>query len=205
VEKETRATAISFGHPIAVNRSHPDYPALYLARTWLGEHRSSTSHLYQRIRELRGMNYGDYAYIEAFPRGCSVLRTKIPGARLFEIWIRPVPENADGGSAYDSTADRERPRRPTEATALLTKNVGRPRPRPAARLRATRSGTGSEFTAYMHGSSRPTPPTETPAAVRRSRRSDLRVVIVTGREGLAEDGRRTWHPLTPRSPGGVSR
>jgi zinc protease len=51
VEKETRATAISFGHPIAVTRSHPDYPALYLARTWLGEHRSSTSHLYQRIRE----------------------------------------------------------------------------------------------------------------------------------------------------------
>jgi zinc protease len=69
VEKETRATAISLGHPIAVTRSHPDFAALYLARTWLGEHRSSMSHLYQRIRELRGMNYGDYAYIEAFPRG----------------------------------------------------------------------------------------------------------------------------------------
>ena len=42
VEKETRATAISFGHPIAVTRAHPDFAALYLARTWLGEHRSST-------------------------------------------------------------------------------------------------------------------------------------------------------------------
>jgi zinc protease len=98
VEKATRATAISFGHPIAVTRSHPDYPALYLARTWLGEHRSSTSHLYQRIRELRGMNYGDYAYIEAFPGGmfqffpdANIARR----AQLFEVWIRPVPpENA---------------------------------------------------------------------------------------------------------------
>jgi zinc protease len=97
VEKETRATAISFGHPIAVTRSHPDYPALYLARTWLGEHRSSSSHLYQRIRELRGMNYGDYAYVEAFPRGGFQFFPEPNIARraqLFEVWIRPVvPEN----------------------------------------------------------------------------------------------------------------
>jgi len=97
VAKETRATAISFGHPIAVTRSHPDYPALYLARTWLGEHRSSSSHLYQRIRELRGMNYGDYAYVEAFPRG-GFLFFPDPNvarrAQIFEVWIRPVvPEN----------------------------------------------------------------------------------------------------------------
>ena len=94
VEKDARATAISFGFPIEVTRSHPDYPALYLARTWLGEHRSSMSHLYQRIREVRGMNYGDYAYIEAFPYGgrsffppTNVARR----AQLFEVWIRPVP------------------------------------------------------------------------------------------------------------------
>ncbi len=98
IEKETRATAISFGFPIEVARSHPDFPALYLARTWLGEHRSSTSHLYQRIREIRGMNYGDYAYIEAFPRGMfqffpdpNIARR----AQIFEVWIRPVvPVNA---------------------------------------------------------------------------------------------------------------
>jgi zinc protease len=97
VEKDTRATAISFGHPIAVTRSHPDYPALYLARTWLGEHRSSTSHLYQRIRELRGMNYGDYAYVEAFPQGGFRFFPEPNLARraqVFEVWIRPVvPEN----------------------------------------------------------------------------------------------------------------
>jgi zinc protease len=94
IQKETRATAISFGHPIAVARSHPDFPALWLARAWLGEHRSSMSRLYDRIREARGMNYGDYAYIEAFPRGMFQLFPD-PNtgrrAQIFEIWIRPVP------------------------------------------------------------------------------------------------------------------
>jgi zinc protease len=64
----------------------------------LGEHRSSMSHLYQQIREIRGMNYGDYAYIEAFPRGMfqffpdpNIARR----AQIFEVWIRPVmPQNA---------------------------------------------------------------------------------------------------------------
>jgi zinc protease len=98
LKKETRATAISFGHPIDVNRAHPDFPALSVARAWLGEHRSSMSHLYDRIRETRGMNYGDYAYIEAFPRGMfqffpdpNIARQK----QIFEVWIRPVvPDNA---------------------------------------------------------------------------------------------------------------
>ena len=98
IEKNTRATAISFGLPIAVTRAHPDFPALWMAKTFLGEHRASNAHLYQRIRELRGMNYGDYAYIEAFPRGMFQFFPN-PNlgrkAQLFEVWIRPVaPENA---------------------------------------------------------------------------------------------------------------
>ena len=98
IEKNTRATAISFGLPLEVTRSHPDFPALWLAKTWLGEHRASSAHLYQQIRELRGLNYGDYAYIEAFPRG---MYQFFPNpnlgrkAQLFEVWIRPVaPQNA---------------------------------------------------------------------------------------------------------------
>jgi zinc protease len=98
VEKDTRATAISFGHPIEVTRAHPDFAALWLARAWLGEHRSSMAHLYDRIREARGMNYGDYAYIEAFPRGMFQFLPDPNLARraqIFEVWIRPVvPENA---------------------------------------------------------------------------------------------------------------
>src|SRR5664280_513578 len=89
---------VSGRKPIAVTRAHPDFAALSVARAWLGEHRSSSSHLYQRIREVRGMNYGDYAYIEAFPRG---MFQSFPDAglarraQIFEIWIRPVvPQNA---------------------------------------------------------------------------------------------------------------
>lgn len=98
VKKETRATAISFGAPIAINRSHADWPALWLVRSYLGEHRSSNSHLYQRIREVRGMNYGDYAYIEYFPRGMFQFQPDANLCRqqqIFQIWIRPVePQNA---------------------------------------------------------------------------------------------------------------
>ena len=98
IEKDTRATAISFGLPIAVTRSHADFAALWIAKTWLGEHRESSGRLYNRIREVRGMNYGDYAYIEAFPRGMFQFFPDPNVARksqLFEGWIRPVaPENA---------------------------------------------------------------------------------------------------------------
>ena len=97
IAKDTRATAISFGHPIAVTRASADFAALDVARAWLGEHRASMSHLYDRIREKRGMNYGDYAYIEAFPRGMYQFFPDPNIARqqqLFEVWIRPVvPEN----------------------------------------------------------------------------------------------------------------
>jgi zinc protease len=93
IEKDTRSTAISLGHPIEVTRPHPDFAALSVARAWLGEHRSSMSHLYARIREVRGMNYGDYAYIEAFPRGMFQFfpdPNLARRAQIFEIWIRPV-------------------------------------------------------------------------------------------------------------------
>jgi len=81
-----------------VTRASKDFAALDVARAWLGEHRASMSHLYDRIREKRGMNYGDYAYIEAFPRGMYQFFPDPNIARqqqLFEVWIRPVvPENA---------------------------------------------------------------------------------------------------------------
>lgn len=98
VEKQTMPTAVSFGFPIEVNRSHPDWVALWLVRSFLGEHRNSNSFLYQRIREARGMNYGDYAYIEYFPAG--MYRTQ-PAANLgrseqiFQVWLRPLRTNAD--------------------------------------------------------------------------------------------------------------
>lgn len=98
VQKETRSVAISIGFPIAVRRGHPDYPALLVAQSWFGQHRMSGGRLFQRMRELRGLNYGDYAYIEYFPRGMFQFEPDPNLARrqqIFQIWIRPVePENA---------------------------------------------------------------------------------------------------------------
>lgn len=98
VKKETRATAISMGHPLPITRNAADFAALNVARAWLGEHRASMSHLYDRIREARGLNYGDYAYIEYFNRPGGQFFPSPGIARrnqMFEIWIRPVvPENA---------------------------------------------------------------------------------------------------------------
>lgn len=98
IKKETRATAISLGFPIDVTRGDKDWIALDVARSFLGQHRNSSSHLFQRIREVRGMNYGDYAYIEYFPRGMFQF-TPDPNLKrqrqIFQIWIRPVePANS---------------------------------------------------------------------------------------------------------------
>lgn len=98
VDKPGSATAMSFGYPIDVKRGTREYYALWIANSWLGEHRNSSSHLYQVIREARGINYGDYSYIEAYPNGGQ--RSMPPQgvgrrAQLFEVWLRPVaPERA---------------------------------------------------------------------------------------------------------------
>lgn len=93
VEKETASTAISIGFPINFTRADDDYYAMMVANSWLGEHRNSFSHLYQVMRAIRGLNYGDYSYIEYFAnRGRrfepapNVARSR----QFFEIWIRPV-------------------------------------------------------------------------------------------------------------------
>jgi zinc protease len=99
VEKNTNATPISFGFPISLLRSDPDFYAMMLVNSWLGEHRTAVSHLYQVIRATRGLNYGDYTYIEAYPRGFA---TQVPPvnvsrrSQIFEAWIRPVAMTAPG-------------------------------------------------------------------------------------------------------------
>lgn len=96
VKKPGQSTAISFGFPIAAKRGQREFYALWLANSWLGEHRNSSSHLYQVIRGARGMNYGDYSYIEVFPEGGfrTMPPTNVPRrTQLFEVWIRPVPND----------------------------------------------------------------------------------------------------------------
>lgn len=94
VDKPGPSATISFGFPIELTRASKDFAALSIARSWLGEHRNSVSHLYQVIREARGLNYGDYAYIEAFPNGGSLHMPPTGVARrsqIFEVWVRAVP------------------------------------------------------------------------------------------------------------------
>ncbi|MGB8951510.1 MAG: pitrilysin family protein [Candidatus Aminicenantales bacterium] len=91
-EKQTPSTAISMGFPISLTRANKDFFALWVAGAHFGEHRQHLSLLFQKIREERGQNYGDYAYIEHFVQG----RDKFPAPnhcrqqQYFSIWIRPL-------------------------------------------------------------------------------------------------------------------
>jgi zinc protease len=98
IDKDTRSVAWSLGFPIDVKRGDPDFAALLVMQSWLGQHRESSGRLFNRMREVRGLNYGDYAYIEYFPRGMNRMEPDPNIARhqqIFQIWIRPVePPNA---------------------------------------------------------------------------------------------------------------
>ncbi len=105
VEKETDASAISFGYPITLLRNDADFVPLLVANSYFGEHRNSVGRLYQAIRETRGMNYGNYSYIEAFPAGYATQQPRVNVARrsqLFEVWIRPISQTAPG-NLHDRT------------------------------------------------------------------------------------------------------
>ena len=91
-EKQTPATAMSMGFPVSLSKKDSDYFALWIAVSHFGEHRQHVSHLFQKIREERGQNYGDYAYQDHFIQG----RGKFPAQnygrqqQYFSIWIRPL-------------------------------------------------------------------------------------------------------------------
>jgi len=94
VEKKGASTAISMGFPLELRRGSKDWYALAIANSWLGEHRNSGGRLYNVIREARGLNYGDYSYLEHFPNaGARFVPPQNVARRqqVFEIWIRPVP------------------------------------------------------------------------------------------------------------------
>jgi zinc protease len=91
-DKQTPATNISMGFPHSIGKSSDDFFALWIATSHFGEHRQSLSLLYQKIREERGQNYGDYAYADHFIQG----RRKFPATnycrqqQYFSIWIRAL-------------------------------------------------------------------------------------------------------------------
>lgn len=93
VEKECRSTAVSMGFPIAVTRADKDFYALMVVNSYLGEHRTFNGALMQHLRGWRGLNYGDYSYIENFIEypGTVFPRPNIPRRQqFFSIWLRPI-------------------------------------------------------------------------------------------------------------------
>jgi len=86
-------SAIFTGAPLAVTRSGNDFAALMVANSYLGEHRKSYGKLYDKIRDIRSMNYGNYSYIEWYENGGGNMLPQ-PGvprsANYFSMWIRPV-------------------------------------------------------------------------------------------------------------------
>ncbi|NUQ82990.1 MAG: insulinase family protein [Bacteroidetes bacterium] len=99
-------SAIFMGTPLSITRSSDEFAALMVANSWLGEHRKSYSRLYQKIRETRSMNYGDYSYIEWYESGGQYMLppSGVPRqSNYFSIWIRPV-----------ATADNLRTNNPAE-------------------------------------------------------------------------------------------
>jgi zinc protease len=98
------------GFPLNVTRKDKDFYALLVMNSYFGEHRTFNGVLMNRLRGDRGLNYGDYSYIEKFVGGTGSgsrfpdLNTPLR-QQSFTIWLRPMqPENthfAVRGALYE--------------------------------------------------------------------------------------------------------
>ncbi|MBI1807717.1 MAG: insulinase family protein [Ignavibacteria bacterium] len=99
VEKSARAYPVTMGYTLPITRKDKDFYALLVANSYFGEHRTFNGVLMNRLRGDRGLNYGDYSYVEKFVGGLGSgsvfpnLNTPLR-QQFFTIWLRPVqPEN----------------------------------------------------------------------------------------------------------------
>ncbi len=98
VEKETASVGLHFGFPLPVTRAQDDYYPLMVVNSALGEHRTFNGRLMNELRGIRGLNYGDYSYIEYWlaPPFTSNPSPHVPRReQYFSVWVRPVvPDDA---------------------------------------------------------------------------------------------------------------
>ncbi|MGC4116850.1 MAG: pitrilysin family protein [Myxococcales bacterium] len=98
VQKNAESVAVSMGYPYALRRGDPDFYPMMLAGSALGEHRQFNGRLMRALRVTRGLNYGDYAYVEHFEQaGGSTYPALNVGRRQqdFSVWLRPVTAEND--------------------------------------------------------------------------------------------------------------
>lgn len=98
IGKETASTGIHFGYPLPITRADADYYPLMVANSYLGEHRTFNGRLQQELRGKRGLNYGNYSYVEhyAAPPFTTNPTPNVPRRQqYFSVWVRPVqPDKA---------------------------------------------------------------------------------------------------------------
>jgi zinc protease len=93
IDKETASVGINFGFALPVDRGDADYFPLMVANSYLGEHRTFYGRLMNELRGVRGLNYGDYSYIEYWlnPPRTDYPTPNVPRRQqYFSVWIRPV-------------------------------------------------------------------------------------------------------------------
>jgi len=92
------STALSLGFPLEITRADDDFYPLLVANIYLGDHRTFNGVLMNELRAKRGLNYGDYSYVETFVQeGGSTFPVPNIARRqqYFSMWLRPVAnENA---------------------------------------------------------------------------------------------------------------
>jgi zinc protease len=93
IDKETASVGIHFGFPLPITRKDPDFYPLMVANSFLGEHRTFNGRLMVELRQVRGLNYGDYSYIEYWDAPPATFRPRpnVPRReQYFSVWVRPV-------------------------------------------------------------------------------------------------------------------
>lgn len=93
IDKETASVGIHFGFPLPITRKDADFYPLMVVNSYLGEHRTFNGLLMTQLRGIRGLNYGDYSYIEYWdsPPSTTHPPPNVPRReQYFSVWVRPV-------------------------------------------------------------------------------------------------------------------
>jgi len=93
IDKEAASVGIHFGFPLPITRKDDDFYPLMVVNSFLGEHRTFNGLLMTELRGIRGLNYGDYSYIEYWdvPPFTTHPPPNVPRRQqYFSVWVRPV-------------------------------------------------------------------------------------------------------------------